>query len=58
MNYSPHLPGNPFAVHGAQGGPEAQAILALAWEIRTQTMLEHPYFDHNGTHARLGGAHD
>ena len=58
MNYSPHLPGNPFAVHGAQGGPEAQALLALAWEIRTQTMLEHPYFDHNGTHARLGGAHD
>ena len=55
---SPHLPGNPFAVHGGQGGPEAQALLALAWEIRTQTMLEHPYFDHNGTHARLGGAHD
>ena len=55
MNYSPHLPGNPFAIHGAQGGPEAQALLALAWEIRTLTMHEHPWIDHEETLTRLTG---
>ena len=53
MNYSPHLPGNPFALHGAQGGPEAQALLALAWEIRTLIMLEHPHVGHEAIDARL-----
>ena len=52
---SPHLPGNPYAIHGAQGGPEAQALLALAWEIRTLTMLEHPWIDHEETLTRLTG---
>ena len=47
------LPGNPYAVHGAQGGPEAQALLALAWEIRTLTMLEHPHVEHEEVAARL-----
>ena len=55
---SRQLPGNPYAGIAAAHSDTTQAILALAWEIRTQTMLEHPYFDHNGTHARLGGAHD
>lgn len=53
MNHSMNLPGNPFALHGAQGGPEAQALLALAWEIRTLTMLEHPWIDHETITARL-----
>ena len=52
---SPHLPGNPFELHGAQGGPEAQALLALAWEIRTLTMLEHPHINHEETLTRLTG---
>ena len=55
MSHSLHLPGNPFALHGAQGGPEAQATLALAWEIRTLTMLEHPWIDHEETLTRLTG---
>ena len=55
MNYSPHLPNNPYAIHGAQGGPEAQALLALAWEIRTLTMLEHPHVEHEETLTRLTG---
>ena len=50
---SKHLPGNPYAIHGAQGGPEAQALLALAWEIRTLTMLEHPWIEHEEVAARL-----
>ena len=53
MNHSPHLPGNPYAIHGAQGGPEAQALLALAWEIRTLVMLEHPRVGHEAIDARL-----
>ena len=53
MNYSPHLPGNPFALHGAQGGPEAQALLALAWEIRTLIMLEHPHIEHETVTKRM-----
>ena len=52
---SKQLPGNPFAIHGAQGGPEAQALLALAWEIRTLTMLEHPHVEHEETLTRLTG---
>ena len=55
MNHSPHLPNNPYAIHGAQGGPEAQALLALAWEIRTLTMLEHPWIEHEETLTRLTG---
>ena len=55
MNYSPHLPNNPYAIHGAQGGPEAQALLALAWEIRTLAMLEHPHIEHEEVTARLKG---
>ena len=55
MNHSPHLPGNPFALHGAQGGPEAQALLALAWEIRTLIMLEHPHVEHETVTARMKG---
>ena len=55
MNHSLHLPGNPYALHGAQGGPEAQATLALAWEIRTLTMLEHPHVGHEQVVARLKG---
>ena len=47
------LPGNPFALHGAQGGPEAQATLALAWEIRTLIMLEHPWIEHETITARM-----
>ena len=50
---SKQLPGNPFALHGAQGGPEAQALLALAWEIRTLIMLEHPWIEHEEVAARL-----
>ena len=50
---SPHLPGNPFAVHGAQGGPEAQAALALAYEIRTLIMLEHPHIEHETVTKRM-----
>ena len=53
MNHSLHLPGNPYAFYGAQGGPEAQALLALAYEIRTLTMLEHPWIDHEEVEARL-----
>ena len=45
MNYSPHLPGNPFAIHGAQGGPESQALLALAWEIAQIRRILDPYDD-------------
>ena len=45
MNHSPHLPGNPYALHGAQGGPEAQALLALAYEIRTLVLQNSPYHD-------------
>ena len=55
MNHSPHLPGNPFAVHGSQGGPEAQALLALAYEIRTHAMIQHPLYDHEETLLRLMG---
>ena len=55
MNYSPHLPGNPYAIHGAQGGPEAQATLALAWEIRTLIMLEHPHIEHEEVTTRMKG---
>ena len=55
MNHSLHLPGNPYAFYGAQGGPEAQALLALAWEIRTLTMHEHPWIDHETTLTRLTG---
>ena len=40
-----NLPGNPYALHGAQGGPEAQALLALAWEIRTLALQNSPYHD-------------
>ena len=50
---SKQLPGNPFALHGAQGGPEAQALLALAWEIRTLTMLEHPHVEHETVTKRM-----
>ena len=50
---SKQLPGNPFALHGAQGGPEAQALLALAWEIRTLAMLEHPHIEHEEVAARM-----
>ena len=53
MNHSLHLPGNPYAFYGAQGGPEAQALLALAWEIRTLVMLEHPHVEHEEVAARL-----
>lgn len=53
MNHSLHLPGNPYAFYGAQGGPEAQATLALAWEIRTLIMLEHPHIEHETITARM-----
>ena len=53
MNYSPRLPGNPYAIHGAQGGPEAQALLALAYEIRTLIMLEHPHIEHETVTKRM-----
>ena len=45
MNHSPHLPGNPFAIHGAQGGPEAQATLALAYEIAQIRRILDPHDD-------------
>ena len=48
-----HLQDNPYALHAAQGGPEAQATLALAWEIRTLIMLEHPHIEHETITARL-----
>ena len=53
MNHSPHLPGNPYAIHGAQGGPEALALLALAYEIRTLIMLEHPHIEHETVTKRM-----
>ena len=42
---SPHLPGNPYAIHGAQGGPEAQALLALAYEIAQIRRIIDPHDD-------------
>ena len=39
------LPGNPFALHGAQGGPEAQALLALAYEIAQIRRILDPHDD-------------
>ena len=45
MNHSLHLPGNPYAFHGAQGGPEAQALLALAYEIAEIRRILDPHDD-------------
>ena len=45
MNHSPHLPGNPYAILGAQGGPEAQALLALAYEIAQIRRILDPHDD-------------
>ena len=42
---SKQLPGNPYAIHGAQGGPEAQATLALAYEIAEMRRVLDPYDD-------------
>ena len=49
MNYSPHLPNNPYAIHGAQGGPEALALLALAYEIAEIRRILDPHDDRRST---------
>lgn len=50
---SKQLPGNPFAGVAAAHGDVTQAVLALAYEIRTLTMLDHPYVDHNDVQKRI-----
>ena len=52
---SRQLPGNPYAGIAAAHNDTTQATLALAWEIRTLTMLEHPWIDHEETLTRLTG---
>ena len=46
---SVNLPGNPYAIHGAQGGPEAQATLALAHEIAQLRRIIDPYDNRKNT---------
>ena len=50
---SKQLPGNPYAEYAQAHMDPAQATLALAWEIRTLVMLEHPWIDHEEVAARL-----
>ena len=50
---SRQLPGNPYAGIAAAHNDTTQAILALAWEIRTLIMLEHPHIEHEEVAARL-----
>lgn len=47
------LPGNPYAHYAEVHMDPALATLALAYEIRTLVMLEHPHVDHIETVARL-----
>ena len=39
------LPGNPFALYAEAHMDPAQALLALAWEIRTLVLQNSPYHD-------------
>ena len=50
---SKQLPGNPYADYAQAHMDPAQALLALAWEIRTLVMLEHPNVEHEQVTARL-----
>ena len=50
---SKQLPNNPYAEYAQQHMDPALATLALAWEIRTLTMLEHPHIEHETVTARL-----
>ena len=50
---SRYFPGNPYASVASAHGDVTQAILALAYEIRTANMIDHPFFDHNETITRM-----
>lgn len=50
-----NLDDNPYAKYAQAHMDPALALLALAWEIRTLTMLEHPWIDHEETLTRLTG---
>lgn len=47
-----HLPGNPYA-DAASRGDVASSVLAVAYEIRTANMIEHPYYWHELTARRM-----
>ena len=50
---SRQLPGNPYAGIAAAHNDTTQALLALAYEIRTLIMLEHPHIEHETVTKRM-----
>lgn len=48
-----HFPGNPYAGYAMASSDPAEVLKVIAYELRTLTMLEHPYVDHNDVHKRI-----
>lgn len=48
-----HFPGNPYAGYAMASSDPAEVLKVIAYELRTLTMLEHPWIEHETVTARL-----